>query len=407
MGWKETCVMEERFQFIQEYRSEDWSFAELCRRRGVSRKTGYKWLARYLEEGADGLRDQSRAPREHPNQMLAEVSDAVVALRREYPLWGPEKLRVRLRQTMPEIMWPAASTIGELLKRKGMTAPVKRHRKAGPSLHPLSHVQEANQVWCVDFKGWFRCGDGSRCDPLTLTDAHSRYLLRCQALEGQEGRGVRDVMEAAFREYGLPEALRSDNGEPFASAGVGGLSRLSVWWLKLGIRPERIPRGKPQHNGRHERMHRTLKAATARPAAGSLRLQQQAFDAFQREYNWERPHEGLQMQTPSACYAASGRAYPSRLAEPRYGDEWEVRRVRECGRMRWWSGNVFVGKALAGEQVGLEPQDDGLWRVWFYGYPIGLLNERKGRIEKLDPRPVKDETKEPRPVVEDGAPKRA
>lgn len=407
MGWKETCVMEERFQFIQEYRSENWSFAELCRRRGVSRKTGYKWLARYQAVGADGLRDQSRAPREHPNQILAEVAEMVVELRREYPLWGPEKLRARLQQTMPEILWPAASTIGELLQRKGMTVPPQRHRRAGPSLNPLRHVGEANQVWCVDFKGWFRCGDGSRCDPLTLTDAHSRYLLRCQALAGQDEGRTRDVMETAFREYGLPDAVRSDNGEPFASAGVGGLSRLSVWWIKLGIRPERIPRGKPQHNGRHERMHRTLKAATTRPAAGNLRMQQQAFDAFQREYNWERPHEALQMKTPSACYVASGRGYPSRLAEPEYGDEWEVRRVRECGRMRWWSGNIFVGKALAGEPVGLEPQGDGLWRVWFYGYAIGRLNERKGRIEKLDDRCSEKETRGSALAAEDGAPGRA
>jgi putative transposase len=403
MGWKETCVMEERFQFIQEYGSKNWSFAELCRRRGVSRKTGYKWLARYQQEGADGLRDLSRAPRKHPNQILAEVAEVVVELRREYPLWGPEKLRARLQQTMPEILWPAASSIGELLQRKGMTVPPKRHRKAGPSLNPLSHIGEANQVWCVDFKGWFRCGDGSRCDPLTLTDAHSRYLLRCQALAGQDGRRARDVMEAAFREYGLPDGVRSDNGEPFASAGVGGLSRLSVWWIKLGIRPERIPRGKPQHNGRHERMHRTLKAATAQPPASNMRMQQEAFDAFEQEYNWERPHEALQMKTPGECYVASNRGYPSRLAEPEYGDGWEVRRVRECGRMRWWSGNIFVGKALVGEQVGLEPQDEGIWRVWFYGYPIGRLNERKGKIEKLD-RGADLETKQPPiPVAEEGS----
>ncbi|MGA8541656.1 MAG: IS481 family transposase [Terriglobales bacterium] len=399
--------MEERFQFIQEYRSENWSFAELCRRRGVSRKTGYKWLARYQQEGAEGLRDQSRAPQEHPNQILAEVAEAVVDLRREHPLWGPEKLRARLQRTMPEILWPAPSTIGELLKRRGMTVPVQRHRRAGPSLNPLSHVQAANQVWCVDFKGWFRCGDGSRCDPLTLTDAHSRYLLRCQALAGEDGRSVRDVMEGAFREYGLPEALRSDNGEPFASPGVGGLSRLSVWWLKLGIRPERIPRGKPQHNGRHERMHRTLKAATARPPAGNLRMQQQAFDAFQREYNEERPHEALQMKTPCECYAASSRRYPSRLAEPEYDGEWEVRRVRECGRMRWWSGSIFVGKALVGELVGLEPQDEGIWRVWFCGYPIGLLNERKGKIQKLDPGAEPDPAAPIQVAAETGALERA
>jgi transposase InsO family protein len=386
--------MEERFKFLQECQSQDWSLAELCRRYEVSRKTGYKWLKRYEEQGLDGLRDQSRAPHHHPNQVLVEVEDAVLELRRQYPLWGPEKLQARLQRVAPEIIWPAPSTIGELLKRRGLTVPRKRHRKAGPSLNPLSHAAGANQVWCVDFKGWFRCGDGSRCDPLTITDAYSRYLLRCQVVKGIDERSVRDVMEAAFREYGLPDAMRNDNGEPFASTGVGGLSRLAVWWVKLGIRPERIPRGKPQHNGRHERMHRSLKAATARPPARSLRAQQQAFDEFREEYNQQRPHEALQMKTPAEFYRVSARPYPSRLAEPEYPSEWEIRRVRECGTMRWWSSSVFVGRALTDESIGLEPLNDGIWRVWFFRYPLGLFDERKGKIGKLEPsalQPVNDQ----------------
>jgi transposase InsO family protein len=384
MGWKETCVVEERFKFIEEYRSENWSLAELCRRFGVSRKTGYKWLERYGEAGIEGLADQSRAPRSHPNQVLPEVSEAVVELRRQYPLWGPEKLHARLQREAPEILWPAPSTIGELLKRKGMTVSAqKRRRKAGASLNPLSHAAGANRVWCADFKGWFRCGDGSRCDPLTITDAYSRYLLRCQAVAGQDERSVRDVMEAAFRQHGLPEAMRTDNGEPFASTGVGGLSRLSVWWVKLGIRPERIPRGRPQHNGRHERMHRTLKAATARPPQSNLRLQQQAFDDFQEEYNEQRPHEALQMKSPCDLYRPSNRGYPSRLAEPEYGNGWEVRQVRSCGTIKWWGRGVFVGKALEGELVGLEPQEEGFWRIWFFHYPIAVMDERRLKIEKL------------------------
>lgn len=383
MGWKETCVVEERFRFIEEYRSGNWSVAELCRRAGVSRKTGYKWLERYAEQGLGGLQDQSRAPLNHPNQVLAEVAEAIIELRRRYPLWGPEKLHARLRQDEPKIIWPAPSTIGELLRRRGMTVAPKRRRTAGRSLNPLSHVVEANQVWCADFKGWFRCGDGSRCDPLTISDAHSRYLLRCQAVAGQDERSVRDVMEAAFRQYGVPAAMRTDNGEPFASTGVGGLSRLSVWWIQLGIRPERIPRGKPQHNGRHERMHRTLKAATAAPPAANLRQQQQRFDEFRNEYNQQRPHEALRMRVPDELYRPSQWGYPSRLAEPEYGNGWEIRQVMECGRIRWWSDNIFVGKALQGQSVGLEPQDDGLWRVWFFHYPIGQLDERKKKLVKL------------------------
>lgn len=377
--------MEERFRFIEDYKQNEASVAELCRRYGVSRKTGYKWLERYEVDGLDGLRDQSRAPRNHPNEVLPEVAEAIVALRRQYPLWGPEKLRARLARDVPEILWPASSTIGELLKRRGMTVSPKHRRRAGPSLNPLSHASEANRVWCADFKGWFRCGDGNRCEPLTLTDAYSRFLLRCQAVAGQDERSARDVMEAAFRQYGLPEAIRSDNGEPFASTGIGGLSRLSVWWVKLGIRPERIPPGKPQHNGRHERMHRTLKAATAQPPSANLRMQQQAFDAFREEYNEQRPHEALQMRTPGEVYRPSCRSYPSRLAEPAYANGWEVRLVRECGRIRWWSESIFIGKALAGELVGLEPQADGLWKLWFFRYPIGILDERKRRIIKRPP----------------------
>jgi len=381
MGWKETCAVEERFRFVEDYKRNHSSVAELCRCYGVSRKTGYKWLERYQEEGLDGLRDQSRTPRVHPNQVLPEVAEAIVDLRRQYPLWGPEKLRARLARDVPEILWPAPSTIGELLKRRGMTVSPKHRRKAGPSLNPLSHAAEANRVWCVDFKGWFRCGDGSRCDPLTITDACSRYLLRCQAVAGQDEQSSRDVMEAAFRQYGLPEAIRTDNGEPFASTGIGGLSRLSIWWVKLGIRPERIPRGKPQHNGRHERMHRTLKAATAQPPSANLRQQQQAFDTFREEYNQQRPHEALQMRTPAEVYQPSCRAYPSRFAEPKYGNGWELRQVRAGGQIRWWSESIFIGKALAGEVIGLEPQQDGLWKVWFFNYPIGVFDERQRKVK--------------------------
>jgi putative transposase len=378
--------MEERFKFVQDYRREEESLAELCRRYGVSRKTGYKWLERYEAGGLEGLRDQPRAAAHHPNEVLPEVAEAVLQLRREHPPWGPLKLRARLQRTEPEILWPAASTIGEILKRAGLTIPRKQRRKATPSPSPLAHAAAANQVWSTDFKGWFRCGDGKRCDPFTLSDGFSRFVLRCQAMPSMEGAPVRGAMEAAFREFGLPDGIRSDNGSPFASPGLGGLSELSVWWIKLGIRPERIRPGKPQQNGRHERMHRTLKDATARPPAANLRLQQSQFDRFRQEYNWERPHEALGMKTPAELYVASSRHYPSRLREPEYADDWEVRNVSSCGRMRWWTAKIFLGRALSGEMVGLEPIDDGHWRVWFYEHPIGILDERRGVIRKLDDR---------------------
>jgi transposase InsO family protein len=384
MGWKETCVMEERWKFIQEYQRDEECFAELCRRYEVSRKTGYKWVERYKAEGLDGLRDQGRAAKYHPNEVLKEVADEVLAMRRRHPHWGPAKLRVRLEREAPEIRWPAPSTIGELLKRAGLTIPQKRRRKATPSQSPLGHVHAANQVWSADFKGWFRCGDGSRCDPLTMTDGYSRFLLRCQALERLDEASVRGVMEAAFREYGLPEALRTDNGEPFASIGIGGLSRLSVWWIRLGIRPERIEPGKPQQNGRHERMHRSLKQATAQPPAANLRHQQRAFDQFRQEYNWERPHESLEMRTPAELFLPNGRQYPSRLSEPEYDAEWEVRSVGACGTMRLRNARPFVGKVLAGQLIGLEPIDDGQWKLWFFQYPLAIFDERKGQVRKLE-----------------------
>ena len=387
--------MEERFKFIQEYKNEEESFAELCRRYGVSRKTGYKWVERYLAEGLEGLRDQSRASDSHPNEVLQEVAEEVLEMRRRHPHWGPAKLRVRLQREAPEITWPAASTIGEMLKRAGLTVPRKHRRRATPSPSPLSPAAAANQVWSADFKGWFRCGDGTRCDPLTMSDGYSRFLLRCQAMEGTDEGSARGVMEAVFRQYGLPEAMRTDNGEPFGSVGLGGLSKLSVWWIKLGIRPERIRPGKPQQNGRHERMHRSLKQATAQPPAANLRRQQESFDRFRQEYNWERPHEALQMKTPGELYLPNGRSYPARLAEPEYCGEWEVRTVGPCGTMRWRNAKPFVGKVLGGEVIGLEPIDDGEWKLWFFGHPLGIFDERKGAVRKLDNRVERGDAEAP------------
>lgn len=369
--------MEERFRFLEDWRKEEWSFAELCRRYEVSRKTGYKWLERYQEGGLVALSDRPRAPQHHPNQVIVEVEEAVLEARADHPHWGPSKLHAWLARRAPEIVWPAPSTIGELLRRHGLTAPRKRVRKASPSAQPLAHADGPNAVWSADFKGWFRCGDQSRCYPLTISDAASRYLIRCQALSQPDEAHARPLFEAAFREYGLPERMRTDNGPPFATVGVGGLSRLSVWWIKLGIHPERIEPGQPAQNGRHERMHRTLKAETARPPAATMRAQQRVFDQFREEYNRERPHEALQQRTPAQCYRPSLRAYPSRLEPTEYPSEWERRAVRLGGSIKWRGQSLFVSKALTGELIGLEPLVDGLWRLWFDFYEFGELDERK------------------------------
>lgn len=377
MPWKEHGVMEERFRFVEEWKSGDWSLAELCRFYEVSRGTGYKWVARYAAGGLEGLRDRSRAPHEHPNAVGPEMEELVIEMREKHPSWGAPKIRARLAHDHGERRMPAESTIGAILKRNGLTVCRKRRRTCRRATEPLAHAGAANTVWTADYKGWFRVGDGTRIDPLTISDAYSRYLLRCQALTVADYRHSKPVFEAAFREYGLPERLRTDNGAPFGSNGESGLTGLSVWFIRLGIVPEHIEPGKPAQNGRHERMHRTLKQETASPPAGTRRAQQERFDRFRQEYNEERPHQALQQQTPASYYRPSDRAYPGRLREVEYPGEWQVRRVSAGGQMRWRSQHVFVAHALEGEAVGLEPIDDRHWRVWFSFYHVGVLDVEK------------------------------
>jgi transposase InsO family protein len=386
MPWRETGAVDERDGFVEEVLAGVFSKAAVCRRYGVSRVTGDKWLERYRAEGRAGLGDRSRAPHHHPNAVPVATAEAVVALRERYPHWGPKKLRAFLMRADPRLagVWPAASTIGDLLKGRGLAGLRRRRHHTPAYTEPFASCDGPNAVWCVDFKGWFRTGDGRRCEPLTLSDAWSRYLLRCQAMGSTRLLGVWGVLEAAFRQYGLPAAIRSDNGVPFANVGLGGLSRLSVWWIRLGIAPERIELGHPEQNGRHERLHRTLGEATARPPRPTQRLQQRAFDAFRREYNEERPHEALGMRTPAEVYAPSPRAFPARLPELEYPSSWTTRSVEGRGSFRWERHRVFASKALAGERVGLEPLSERFWTVWFGPVALGLLDAATGRIVRQD-----------------------
>jgi putative transposase len=361
--------------------------AELCREYGVSRKTAYKWLRRYESGGATALQDQSRAPHCQTRATPRKVVEAVLDARAGHRRWGPEKLQAWLRRKMPETKWPAASTIGEILKRAGLTARRGKSQWVAPSPGQLQPADGANEVWCADFKGYFHGQDGSRCDPLTITDAYSRYLLRCQAVKGLEEKYARALFETAFREYGLPKIIRTDNGAPFASVALAGLSELSVWWIKLGIWPERIDRGKPQQNGRHERMHRTLREATAEPPARTIRKQQSMFDQFRAEYNSERPHEALGMKTPGEFYKPSWRSYPDRVRMPEYGSDLLVRTVGSCGRIRWCGERVFVTKTLSNAPIGLKGVHDGIWQLWFGAYPIGWLDERTMTTSAMDDPP--------------------
>jgi len=371
--------LDEKRNFIEEWERRETSLAELCQRYEISRETGYKWLERYQQEGEEGLEERSRAPLYHPQAMLPKVIDALVDLRRRHPRWGPRKLRAYLQREAPKILWPAASSIGDLLRREGLAHPRRKRKRTPPYTQPLQHAQAPNQVWCADFKGWFLTQDGVRCDPLTISDAYSRYLLRCCAVKRTDGEHAWAVFEAAFREFGLPEAIRTDNGSPFASRAPAGLSQLSMLWLRLGIRHERIEPGQPQQNGRHERMHQTLKQETASPPERNLRQQQIAFLRFQKEYNQDRPHEALQHDTPASRYVGSERRYPAKLPELEYPQGADLRRVSHQGSVRLHGVRMFVSALLAYEVVGfLESEQDPDWLDVYYGpLLIGRMNTRK------------------------------
>src|SRR6267378_1101660 len=352
MPWKTSGVMEEKLRFVFEHERQERTMTELCERFEITRQTGYVWLRRYREAGAAGLGEQSRAAHRHPNQMPEEIEQQVLGLRQAHMRWGPRKLKHILQRDEPGRSWPAASTIGALLQREGLVVARRKRSRTAPYTEPLAHADGPNRVWCADFKGWFRTGDGERIDPLTISDAHSRYLLRCQAVAKTDTARVQAIFEAAFREYGMPEAIRTDNGAPFASSAVAGLSRLAVWWIKLGIVPERIAAGHPEQNGRHERMHRTLKEEVAQPPAGNRREHQRAMERFRQEYNQRRPHEALGMQTPAAVYEPSPRPYPARVPEPEYPSAMLVRSVHHQGQIRWKKHEIFLSEVLWGEQVG-------------------------------------------------------
>lgn len=397
MPWKESKALDERKRFIEEWKKGEEDFAELCRQYGIARQTGYKWTTRYAQEGEAGLEEHSRVPQHCPHALRQPVMEAIIELRQQHPRWGPRKLRAYLQTRQPQQIWPATSSIGALLSQQGLTHPRHPRRRTPRYSEPLSHAQAPNQVWCTDYKGWFCCGDGKRCDPLTISDAFSRYLLRCRAVPKTDGVEAKAVFEAVFREYGLPEAIRSDNGPPFASKAPAGLSRLSMWWLRLGIRHERIEPGCPEQNGRHERLHQTLKQETASPPQGNLRQQQQAFQRFQREYNQERPHEALQYQPPAAWYVASARVYPSQLPELEYPPEVHLRRISQQGSVKWKGTRTFVSEVLGREYVGLLEVADQFFEV-YYG-PVFL-----GWLDAAGAEPVFAADRGPRPRARRAAP---
>ena len=361
-----------RLLFVQSL-ADGLSMSDACREFGISRPTGYDYKDRYDQEGVAGLLDRSRAPHHRPHVVDQSLVTQILALKARYPTWGPKKLKATLEASGGS--WPAASTIGEILKRAGLVKP-RRRRSRCPVAPLAASIPDANDVWCVDFKGQFKLGNNAYCFPLTLTDLASRYLLRCQALPDICGAKAWPYFVGAFQEYGLPRAIRSDNGSPFASASVTGVTKLTLQLIKLGIRLERIAPGKPQQNGAHERMHRTLKAEAIHPLSETFVDQQARFDRWQLEYNFERPHEALGQIPPGTVYAASTRPYPLVMPELEYPAGMRVTRVRQNGQIRWRGDLVYVSDVLIGEQVGLSNFDEYYHALYVGHQPVAVLDER-------------------------------
>jgi len=380
MPWRESSAMNERFHFVSDAQRGFFPFAELCRRYGVSRKTGYKWLDRFAEHGPHGLADRSHRPHSCPHATPPEIVQAVLEFRRRRG-WGAPKLQRLLRNRFPQRPPPTVATIHRILDRHGLVSPRRRRRRRAHPGRPTTPFDCPNAVWSADFKGQFRLGNSLYCYPLTIQDCFSRFLLGCHGLPAPTIEGSKPVFERLFREYGLPERIRTDNGAPFASNALGRLSTLSVWWVRLGILPELIEPGQPQQNGRHERMHRTLKARTARPPERNFPAQQRRFDAFRHEFNHERPHEALGQEVPASAYLLSDRPFPNKLPPLHYPAHFEVRRVSHNGGIRWNSRRINVSHLLAEQYVGLEEIDDSLWEVYFGPVKLGRFHEQEGRIE--------------------------
>jgi len=400
MPWAETEPVNERLRFWQDFQRGIFRFNELCEVYDISRNTGYKLVRRVLREGlASAAHDRSRAPRSCPHRTDEALADALVEIRRVHRTWGPKKIIAYLERHAPGYAWPAPSTVGEILKRRGMIQPRRRKPRPGHPGRGETVPVEPNAVWTADFKGHFRTRDSLYCYPLTIVDGFSRYLLACQALPSTEHAGAQPVFERLFRDFGLPKVIRTDNGIPFATQAVRRLSQLSVWWIKLGITPELNEPSHPEQNGSHERMHRTLKDEATKPPAVNWRAQQRPFDRFVFEYNEERPHEAIGQRTPHSLYRSSPRPYPKRIPTVEYPGHFEVRRVSRNGGIRWKhsiavgpnNGWLNVSHVLAEENVGLEEVDDGIWSVYFGPVLLGRFDERElrlyGDISKLRTQP--------------------
>jgi transposase InsO family protein len=377
MPWSEVKPMDQKLLFIADYLRKTASFTDLCHHYGISRKTGYKWVQRYQQLGIEALNDQSRRPIHSPTQVPYKIQQSVIELRQQRKiLLGAKKIQALLKQRYPHEVIPSKTTIYNILKRENLIKPRSKTRKISPYPQPFAPVNQVNECWSADFKGQFKMRNGQWCYPLTIMDHKSRYLLCCEGMHNTTTTETQKAFVRLFKEHGLPQRIRTDNGVPFSTRATGGLSKLAVWWIRLGILPERIEPGKPQQNGQHERMHRTLKQAVTKPPATSMKGQQKLFKLFCDEYNYQRPHESLNQETPASHYTPSSREYPTQLPEMIYPDYYDVRRVGASGVTNWRNQRLYISHLLEGEYVGLDEVDDGIWKVYFGPIVLGEFDER-------------------------------
>jgi len=385
MPWERTEPMNEKMKFVATYLDKQFdSFQSLCERFNISRKTGYQIVNRYKKEGPKGLEERSRAPRQHGGRMAPNIESSILALKEKRPRWGAKKVLNYLKQECPSQVWPAKSTIDDLFKRHGLVRPARRKRRVAPYTEPFALCTQANDSWSIDYKGQFRLKNGEYCYPLTVTDNFSRYILAISGSSRISGHNTKATLERLFFEHGLPTAIRSDNGAPFAGTGLAGLSRVNVWIIKQGIIPERIRTGHPEENGRHERMHLTLKQETAQPSQRTQAEQQKSFDVFRQMFNEERPHEGIDFNRPAYLYAASDRQYTGQARLVEYDGSFQhKRKVKSNGMMKWKGKEIFISETLEAETIALKPYSEDEWLIYFSFMPIGVFNERMQKVIRI------------------------
>ena len=380
MGWENHKVEHQRLQLVMAYIRNESSMTDLCKQYGVSRKTGYKWYNIFCQSGKEGLKDAVRAPHEPYRLYSKDQIEIAIDYKLKHRKFGPKKIFVRLNELYPKSNWPSPTRLYEIYKNLGLVTD-RRIRSRVPATSPLGHLNDCNDTWAVDLKGWFLTGDGIKCEPLTITDAYSRYLIKCKHLDKHSVEYVWPVFEEAFREYGLPFRVRSDNGPPFGCVGAGRLTRLSINFIKAGVTPEWIRPGHPEENGRHERFHLTLKEAVASPPQETLILQIKEMEKFWSEYNFERPHEALSMKTPGSVYSRSPRDWDGKLRSPEYDSNMTVRKVCQSGCIWLKQKEHYIGQALQGEYIGLQQNDSDSFEVYYGPVYLGKLDQNKG-LEK-------------------------